>query len=64
MNNDYQENKNIKEQIFKTKSGKEVSWSTLLLVKGEILLATGEEITLQQALIIADCFLTVLNENK
>lgn len=64
MYNDYQENSNTKDQIFKTKNGREVSWSTLLLVKGEILLATGEEITLDQALTIADCFLTVLNENK
>lgn len=64
MYNDYQEKSNTKDQIFKTKNGKKVSWSTLLLVKSEILLATGEEITLDQALTIADCFLTVLNENK
>lgn len=64
MYNDYQENNNTKDQIFKTKNGREVSWSTLLLVKSEILLATGKEITLDQALTIADCFLTVLNENK
>ena len=54
----------LKEQMFKTASGKEVAWSTLLLVKSEILLATGEEITLEQALTIADCCLAALEQNK
>lgn len=54
MFNDFQENPNATEQYFKTPDGHEISWTKLLLIKSEVLLATGEEIDLKTALRMVD----------
>lgn len=54
MLNDFQENPNATEQYFKTPDGHEISWTKLLLIKSEVLLATGEEIDLKTALRMVD----------
>jgi hypothetical protein len=61
--NDFEINPNAKEQYFSTPEGREISWTTLLLLKSEILLATSEEIEINTALKIADIVSNYL-ENK
>lgn len=60
--NNYSENTDIKEQFFETPSGYKISWSALLAIKTEIFIATNEEITLQEALKIADIGLGLFNK--
>ena len=64
MNNNYLENHEIADAIFTTPNGNEIAWSTLLLIKSEIFLATKEEITLQTALKICDIYFTALESNN
>ena len=52
--NDFEENANAKEQYFTTPDGHKISWTKLLLIKSEVLLATGEEIDLKTALRMVD----------
>ena len=54
MLNDFEENPNAIEQYFQTPDGHEISWTKLLLIKSEVLLATGEEIDLKTALRMID----------
>jgi hypothetical protein len=59
MNNHYDSNPAMKEQVFTTPKGKLVSWSTLLTVKDTVLKQSGNEITLTQALsLVDDCYNT------
>jgi hypothetical protein len=64
MNNDYQENPEMVDAIFTTPNGHKIAWSTLLLIKSEIFLATNEEVTLPTILKIADFYYTALESTK
>lgn len=54
MNNYYESNPAMKEQVFTTPQGHLVAWSTLLTVKETMMKHTGEELTLPQALKLVD----------